>query len=169
MGAKATLVPAPNALCSAKGVQAMGQRPLTSLALLFLLTGTTACASLAEHKAERQAFDPTACASGTFDVYFQPDQVKLSTQAKKGIEAAQRAFAGCKIRQVSVIGLPDGTDDPAKAQKVSQARADAVAAMLTSSGWPVDKLRVLARGGEDASNGKLMQRRARIAVVASAS
>ena len=147
----------------------MARWPFTSLAVLFLLTGTTACASLAENKAEHQAFDPTACASGAFDVYFQPDQIKLSVQAKKGIQAAQHAFAGCKIQQVSVIGLPDATDDPAKAQKLSQGRAKAVAAMLASSGWPVDKLRVVARGGETASDGKLMQRRARIAVVASAS
>ena len=148
----------------------MTQRSLVSLALALCLAGTTACAHHGETISERQAFDPNSCHAGTFDVYFRPAQVKLSVQAKAQIEAVQRAISGCRIEQISVVGLPDATGDARTAQKVSQARANAILATLGSSGIPRDKLHALARGiDETAGRNDLLRRRGVIMVEASPS
>jgi outer membrane protein OmpA-like peptidoglycan-associated protein len=149
----------------------MNQRPILGLVLMFCLTGTAACTHLGDSTAARQTFDPIACHAGTFDIYFPPDQVKLSAQAKAQIEDAQRALSGCKIVQVSVVGLPDRADDMRAAKSISQARADSIVATLKSSGWPGDKFQVRDLGDKTAGNDgqNILQRRARITVQAAAS
>jgi outer membrane protein OmpA-like peptidoglycan-associated protein len=153
----------------------MTYRPFHFLALRFLalalgLAGTAACTHGAANAPVPQAFNPSSCA-GSFDIYFKPAQAELTAQAKAQIRAAQRAMSGCKIEQISVLGLPDATDDASTAQKISKARADAVLATLGGAGLPRDKMRALASGVETTRAGKtadpLMQRRVLVTVQAS--
>jgi outer membrane protein OmpA-like peptidoglycan-associated protein len=148
----------------------MTYRPLRFLALALSLAGTAACAHSGANAPAPQAFNPSSCA-GSFDIYFKPAQAQLSAQAKAQIKAAQRAMSGCKIQQISVLGLPDATGDASTAQKIAKARADAVLATLGGAGLPRDKMRALASGVETARAGKtadpLMQRRALVTIQAS--
>src|SRR5262249_55572227 len=149
---------------SAKG-SSMTNRSFLSSALVLCMAGTTACSHLGAP--ERQAFDPARCRSGSFDVYFKPDDARLSTQAKAQIEAVKRAMSSCKIAQISVVGLADGTSDAQKAKTISQARANAIAASLDGAGVPHDKLRTLASGtipARGADTDALMQRRAQVTI-----
>jgi len=149
----------------------MACRSLRSAVLAFALAGTTACTHIGTGPTKAQVFDPAACA-GTFEIYFKPEQVQLSAQAKAQIKAAQRAMAGCKIEQISVLGLPDATDDAHAAQKISEARAEAVIATLGGAGIPRDKMRAMASGVVAARPGgsdAMLMRRALITVQASAS
>ena len=144
----------------------MTNRSFVSLALLLCMAGTAACSHL--DPAQGQAFDPARCRSGSFDVYFKPDDAQLSKQAKAQIEAVKRAMSSCKIAQISVVGLPDGTRDAQKAKTISQARAKAIAASLDGAGVPHDKLRTLASGAIPARGSEetdaLMQRRAQVTI-----
>jgi outer membrane protein OmpA-like peptidoglycan-associated protein len=149
----------------------MNRPPLVSLALALCLTGTAACAHRGGPAPESQAFDPAACHSGSFEVYFRPAEVKLSAEAKAQIEDVRRAISVCRVRQISVVGLPDATADAQAARNVSLARANTIVATLGAGGVPRGKLRAMASGvGETArgsDTGDLMGRRAVIMVSAS--
>ena len=119
----------------------------------------------------RRSFDPTACHAGTFDIYFEPWHAELSPEAKAIIKSAQRGLAGCKIDHVRIVGLADAVGSAEENMKISQERANTIAAALAAGGWPRDKFEVLAHGDEKATTDsglmKPMRRRARVTVEAS--
>lgn len=125
------------------------------------------------HSQDKQAFNPPACHVGAFDIYFQPNDVRLSRQAKTEIDALQRALSACKIERVSVIAVPENGQDAALARTISEARADAVILGFGAPAWPRDRFHVLAAeknfAGARAGDEPILARRARVVIEASAS
>jgi outer membrane protein OmpA-like peptidoglycan-associated protein len=136
----------------------------SALLLAVSLLSVSACTHAPQGRPDVQAFDMTACRAGAFDVYFQPNQSKLSPQAESEIKLAQRSLSKCRIDRVSIVAIVDDADHAA--EKLSHLRAEKIATAFRSGGWKKDKVQVLTR---PRSPSDVMVHRAQIIVQASLS
>ena len=110
---------------------------------------------------------PPDCGTRTFSVYFAQWKSDLTPEAQHVLDHTQRSFQGCVIDHVRVVGLAGAKGSRDRNQVLSEHRAQAIADLLVSGGWPREKVELVARGEKGAKAGDLdrpIRRRVRITV-----
>lgn len=135
---------------------------LTMLVTGFSLGGCTYTFDRAETAA--------SCDARSASIYYDEWQYELSSESKKVLNTFQKSYKGCKIDKVEIVGMADSIGDDQENLKVSQQRADVIAAELVTGGWDRSKFNLVAigkKGAEVDGVKKTMRRRAVISVEAS--
>jgi outer membrane protein OmpA-like peptidoglycan-associated protein len=118
----------------------------------------------------RAASMPAAvCGPQTFTVYFDEWKSALNADGRAALTAHQRAFAGCEITHVRIVGLAGAKGGAHDNQKLSEDRARTIADLLVAGGWARDKLETVALGDKNAKVGDLdkpIRRQVRVEVQA---
>lgn len=119
--------------------------------VVILLSAAAALASCAPSGAYKTradlVSDPAACGERRFEVYFDPDQARLTDAARQAISLAAVSLQGCQINHVKVLGLADARSGTAVAnQSISERRAQAVAEALASAGLPAPAFEIEGAG-----------------------
>ena len=148
-------------------IRSFGLAAVSALALL------AACTTPGEQQQDARAFDPAACYTRDFVVYFDDGSINLTSEAREAIGAVGDAIHGCTIGDVRVIGSAEDEGGRVEAQEVSERRAQVLAEYLNERiGWPRRNFTLLATGerGATTESGLAvpMRRRARIVVNATA-
>lgn len=116
-------------------------------------------------------FDPNACYTREFNVYFEGQTVDLSDSAREVIDTMGSAVRGCYIDSVRVIGSADARGGSVTNDEISERRAQVITDYLSERvGWPRSRTEMLATGERGAVTDEgfnvPMRRRAHIVVVA---
>ncbi|QQS14843.1 MAG: OmpA family protein [Rhodospirillales bacterium] len=118
----------------------------------YLAAALTAAAILAAAPAFAQSYGPCqrntggAQMAGPFNVLFDLGSAKLRPDAAAVVaEAAQKA-KDRQVAQICLLGRADKIGDPAANERLSKARAQAVAAELTRRGIPAKNLLIDPKG-----------------------
>ena len=148
-------------------IRSFGLAAVSAFALL------AACTTPGEQQQEVRAFDPAACYTRDFVVYFDDGSINLTNEAREAIGAVGDAIRGCTIGDVRVIGSAEDEGGRVEAQEVSERRAQVLAEYLNEHvGWPRRNFTLLATGERGATTDSglavPMRRRARIVVNATA-
>jgi outer membrane protein OmpA-like peptidoglycan-associated protein len=96
------------------------------------------------------AADPAApTAEGLLaEIHFETASARLTPGARQRAEAAAAALAGLAPEAIRVTGHADRTGPNAVNERLSRARAEAVAEVLIAAGIPAERISVAAFGAE---------------------
>jgi len=111
-----------------------------------------------------KAVEPEVQPARSYIVYFDWDKSDLNAADKKIILEAAQASQKVQVTQIAVAGHADKSGSPAYNKKLSQKRADVVAAELVADGVPADKISAASFGdsapiGETGPDGRSPQSR----------
>ena len=141
-------------------------RPCTHLALIVMLAGLGACATV-QGARDRIVKRQPVCADQTAQIYFEPDSAEITKEGRAVLSATGGAVSGCRVVAVDVLGLADAAGAPADNLELSKRRAQAVAAALSATGLPAAEFKVSAAGqaGATTPGGKAQPLRRRVDIV----
>ncbi|MET0545243.1 MAG: OmpA family protein [Caulobacterales bacterium] len=142
-------------------------------AIVYLAVSLAAlggCASTKKPEPPKVMVDPGPCVDREFNVYFESWKSELSPEAKAEMTALQGDLKSCTIEKVKIVGMAGAPGDPEDNLKISQERADFIAANLEAGGWSKDVFDIKAIGEKGATTAegldKPMRRRVHVEVKA---
>ncbi len=95
------------------------------------------------------------CQNTTVTLYFESGSEMLTDAGKQIVGLTAKHLQGCKVRELSLVGLADPTGSAQVNLTLSQHRADNVLTAFVHAGLPVPKYNLVAAGQKGAvtSNG----------------
>jgi outer membrane protein OmpA-like peptidoglycan-associated protein len=118
---------------------------------LLAAAALAACTTTEAEQSAAAPFDPAACYTRDFSVYFDGLDTELSREARAVIDAAGESLRGCRIEHVRIVGLADARADEDTSETVSHRRAAAIAEHLERHlRWPRATFELLATGDRGA-------------------
>ena len=95
------------------------------------------------------------CQNTTVTLYFESGSEALTDAGKQIVGLTAKHLQGCKVRELSLVGLADPTGSAQVNLTLSQHRADNVLTAFVHAGLPVPKYNLVAAGQKGAmtSNG----------------
>jgi outer membrane protein OmpA-like peptidoglycan-associated protein len=90
------------------------------------------------------------CRSTTVTLYFESGSETLTSEGLEIVSLTAHRLAGCKVRELQLVGLADPTGSPQINLTLSQHRADNVLSAFVHSGLPVPKYTLVAAGQKGA-------------------
>jgi outer membrane protein OmpA-like peptidoglycan-associated protein len=112
-----------------------------------------ACAALAgcqtvQNVQQRLASSPCHDTQVTF--YFESNSETLTAAGDQIVSLTARRLQGCKVKELSLVGLADPTGSPEVNLTLSKHRADNVLEAFVRAGLPVPKYTLVASGDKGA-------------------
>lgn len=121
----------------------MGKRLWLAAALAAGLAG---CAQL--HGGRVASNSP--CRDTTVTLYFETGSEAITDAGKQVVGLTARRMRGCKVKELSLVGLADPTGSDQINLTLSQHRADKVLEAFVQAGLPVPKYTLVAAGSKGA-------------------
>jgi len=90
------------------------------------------------------------CQNTTVTLYFESGSEMLTDAGKQIVGLTAKRLQGCKVRELSLVGLADPTGSPQVNLTLSQHRADNVLTAFVHAGLPVPKYNLVAAGQKGA-------------------
>lgn len=112
------------------------------LVLAVLGSGCSTLTSARDRIVKREV----SCQDVTVDIYFEPDSSAVTKEGRAVLRAAADQAKGCKIDQVTVLGLADAAGAPAANLELSKQRAASVTQALAATGLPAAEFDLSAVG-----------------------
>ena len=136
--------------------------PITKRVLLAVLAGAwlTGCESV--HNIQQRMASP--CHNTTVTLYFEAGSEALGDTGQQIVALTAQHLKGCKVRELSLVGLADPAGSPEINETLSRHRADAVLTAFVHAGLPVPKYTLVAAGerGAIAANGAVVPLRRQV-------
>jgi outer membrane protein OmpA-like peptidoglycan-associated protein len=137
---------------------------------LLAAAALAACATTEAQHSAAQPFDPAACYTRDFSVYFDGLDTELSREARGVVDLTVDALRGCRIEHVRIVGQADARGAEDTSENVSHQRAASIADYLETRGWPRASFELLATGDRgavtDEGLARPMRRRGHVTVTA---
>ena len=114
-------------------------------AVLVLAVLGSGCATLTSAR-DRIVKREANCADVTVEIYFEPNSAEVTKEGRAVLRAAADQARGCRIDQVTVLGLADAAGAPAANLELSKKRAASVTQALAATGLPTAEFDLAAVG-----------------------
>lgn len=116
----------------------------TGLALAACLSG---CATVGNAR-DRIVRPQAHCQDVTVQIYFEPNSTEVTREGRAVLRAAASQAKGCRVDELSILGLADAAGTPDANLELSKKRVAAVTQVLAATGLPVAQLELRAAGQE---------------------
>ena len=119
---------------------------LAVAAVGLIALGAAGCSSTGAAPSPRAGLVASRCADESFPIYFARGSAELNEAARLVIGSASNRITGCRIAAVDVTGIAVADAGGAADPKLTQSRADSVAAALAAAGLPAPAFDVQVAG-----------------------
>ena len=122
-------------------------KPIATRCLLAVATlaGLAGCAT--QHRVVATA---SPCQNTTVTLYFESGSETLTSAGQQIVGLTAKRLQGCRVRELSLVGLADPSGSAQVNLALSQHRADNVLSAFVKAGLPVPKYTLLAAGQKGA-------------------
>jgi outer membrane protein OmpA-like peptidoglycan-associated protein len=123
-----------------------GSKAIRLAALMAATLSAAGCASV--QQVQRIVYTP--CHDTKLTLYFEAGSQALTADGDRIVGITAHRLKGCKVTELSLVGLADPTGSPVANLTLSQERADNVLAAFVHAGLPVPKYTLVAAGQKGA-------------------
>ncbi len=118
--------------------------PICKRLLLAAIAGAwlTGCQSMG-HMQQRAS---SPCRNTTVTLYYEAGSETLTDAGQQIVTLTAQHLKGCKVQELSLVGLSDPAGSPEINQTLSRHRAENVLAAFVRAGLPVPKYNLVAAG-----------------------